>query len=1577
MNGASSSHNSTSRLVATSVDHPRLTATDASSIRVFLRSYDSYVTEVQERARQIVDSSVSTEPVKPVNLKFCVDAEWLESTVALGFIEPIDTVEQLTDERFRAYLDSKAEESKEVVSLSKLDELVSQELRTDMRDANATSRIQNLFINYMTLLRRHGLSWIIKENQKVAVGHVLSAIRPTSLQSRLDSDLQFSHHDLRKNFQGFLKHATRLSEAFQLLDNGKPSSQSSPSSKPHKQGRSGNRQKEHENKKTQTKSTRSLPICLYGPHKERGLRHLLRDCRECPEEEKEKLFKAYADEKAKTGPSRSTRGQRQKSAEADSDKKQSVRRLDNSSQPNAVNEPNDTSFPVTITNGTACLTANGRTDDGSDESVVSSTFAESAVLQGIGTMTNIDKVSLQVALKDSSKAQSFSFSRTWTPPRIIFQLFTGTLALVNVTFLVADDELASEDLLIGLPILRHLGIDSKTLLEQKRDLLDGIDCSSVRQYQCATHGGKISRLMLARINRVSNDEIEQQKDDFDKPATNVNYFITRNEPDPFPDSSLLDPIDSDQHDEVANAVEKMVQKSVDNGFPMEKLSTLTRLVNDHIDIFRVSFSSGPPAKFPPLKIDLQPDAKPVRVRLRNYSQAQRDFLSKCVANLVKHNMAYSNPSSPWACAPLLVPKTGPEGFRFTVDLRPVNKFTVRYQYPMPNIEHELTKTSRSSVYAEFDFVHSYWQLMLHKLSQSLQSFLTPDGIYSPTRVLHGSTNAVMYLQSSLSSTIPQSLLQNMLLWLDDILAHATNVEDLLNAISGFFAYCKEYNLKLHPAKCVLFTRQIRWCGRIISAKGVTFDPRHIDGIQNMDEPSNGAELQQFICAMQWMRNAIPTFSTIIQPLTDFMESIYASAGSRKKSAVSRVLLFKSGWSSKESDAFRLAKSALEHQVTLAHRNVDCRLCVYTDASDFLWSGMVTQIPFEDIKKPHADQRHQPLCFLSGQFKGASFGWSTLEKEASAIMSTVERMHWLLATPDGFDLFTDHHNLIFIFDPYAVVSDLSQSSMRKVLRWAVRLSAYDYTCVHISGVDNVWADILSRWCTAKVVRRLVQVPGLPSSSCEDFQWPSLEEIADEQNKHASTRPKNLHSVDNVWRNPSKAIWIPDDSTDIQLRLCIIAHTGPSGHRGVRPSLTLLRQQFFWSTMAEDVKTFIASCIHCLSTVGGEKIPRPFGPAVHGTKPNDLVQFDYIEIADAANGDKYILMVRDDHPDYKWLFPFPTTNAFNAASALVEWCAAFGVPNGFMSDGPTHFRNETLRLLCKSLRVKRHFTLPYTPWSNVAVERLGKELLRVFRAVTSELQMRPEEWPDLLPVVQSTLNQTPSPQRGNYAPVTAFTGAQPTPPIATFIRTTTTKPMSISDIQKDRTLNIDSLKTFIADLHPIVQSAVSTNRSRGREAAGRGQLPNFTEGDYVLVARDDLTAGEKLSLRWRGPRRIIKAINDYVYQVEDLRNGELQDVHITRLKFYHDKYLNTEAIMSHVVTSETGMVVQRLMRLVEDDGKLKVLVRWRGLPESEDTLEPLRQVYDDVPTLFRKLLERRNTPVHLASQAKTELGIASQS
>lgn len=63
----------------------------------------------------------------------------------------------------------------------------------------------------------------------------------------------------------------------------------------------------------------------------------------------------------------------------------------------------------------------------------------------------------------------------------------------------------------------------------------------------------------------------------------------------------------------------------------------------------------------------------------------------------------------------------------------------------------------------------------------------------------------------------------------------------------------------------------------------------------------------------------------------------------------------------------------------------------------------------------------------------------------------------------------------------------------------------------------------------------------------------------------------------------------------------------------------------------------------------------------------------------------------------------------------------------------------------------------------------------------------------------------------------------------------------------------------------------------------------KGYYVLVAREELFEGEKLCLRSCEQRRIIKANNDYVYQVEDLRNGDLAGIHGTRLKLYSDDSL----------------------------------------------------------------------------------------
>lgn len=98
-----------------------------------------------------------------------------------------------------------------------------------------------------------------------------------------------------------------------------------------------------------------------------------------------------------------------------------------------------------------------------------------------------------------------------------------------------------------------------------------------------------------------------------------------------------------------------------------------------------------------------------------------------------------------------------------------------------------------------------------------------------------------------------------------------------------------------------------------------------------------------------------------------------------------------------------------------------------------------------------------------------------------------------------------------------------------------------------------------------------------------------------------------------------------------------------------------------------------------------------------------------------------MLRDDHSDYNWFFPTPETSAQNAALAIVDWRAAFNVPQCLISDAPIHFKDEILRLVSKALPAPHYITLPYTPWSNKAVERLVGEIVRAFLALIAELQI----------------------------------------------------------------------------------------------------------------------------------------------------------------------------------------------------------------------------------------------------------------
>lgn len=101
--------------------------------------------------------------------------------------------------------------------------------------------------------------------------------------------------------------------------------------------------------------------------------------------------------------------------------------------------------------------------------------------------------------------------------------------------------------------------------------------------------------------------------------------------------------------------------------------------------------------------------------------------------------------------------------------------------------------------------------------------------------------------------------RNLLQWIDDFLLHAETKEKLLMPIEKFFLVCKQFGFLRNLTKTHRFKEKVRFCVRIISEDGVQYNPRSYQVLIEMNAPTHANELQQFLCATNWMRTSIADY----------------------------------------------------------------------------------------------------------------------------------------------------------------------------------------------------------------------------------------------------------------------------------------------------------------------------------------------------------------------------------------------------------------------------------------------------------------------------------------------------------------------------------------------------------------------------------------------------------------------------------------------------------------------------------------------------------------------------------------------
>jgi hypothetical protein len=204
---------------------------------------------------------------------------------------------------------------------------------------------------------------------------------------------------------------------------------------------------------------------------------------------------------------------------------------------------------------------------------------------------------------------------------------------------------------------------------------------------------------------------------------------------------------------------------------------------------------------------------------------------------------------------------------------------------------------------------------------------------------------------------------------------------------------------------------------------------------------------------------------------------------------------------------------------------------------------------------------------------------------------------------------------------------------------LKLATYNYRIEHIAGEINVWTDLITRWGAA--VTRTTSTPRKNNTlhygalfvaplamDTSNYNFPVAAEVlrlqkAAAHNPDLNKVPPKKRVANGLLVNEQSKIWIPTNAVSMQVRLCVIAHCGRGGHRGHQVTLSAIQDHYYWKGMGKDIKVFVGSWFHCIASAPGETTPRPMGEALHASKPNEVIHFDYLHMDPSVDDDKYVL------------------------------------------------------------------------------------------------------------------------------------------------------------------------------------------------------------------------------------------------------------------------------------------------------------------------------------------------------------------
>ena len=303
-----------------------------------------------------------------------------------------------------------------------------------------------------------------------------------------------------------------------------------------------------------------------------------------------------------------------------------------------------------------------------------------------------------------------------------------------------------------------------------------------------------------------------------------------------------------------------------------------------------------------------------------------------------------------------------EGLCFCVDYQGLNVITIKNWYSLPLISETLNRLSWARIFTKLNIIAAFNRLCIWEGNEALTVFCTYFSLFEYLIMPFGLCNSPVSFQNYINDTLQKYLNNFCTVYLDDILIYSEIKAEHEIHVKRVLQKLCEADLQADITKCTFHIKKVPYLELIIIIKEIKMNSVKVSTIVKWLTLMNIKDVQSFLSFANFYWRFIYGYSKLASSLTCLIK---------------KDVPFE--WITECQSAFNALKKAFTSDVILRHYNLNLKIVVETDTSDYVSEGILSQYDKNDVL--------HPIAYFSKKHNSAECNYEIYDKELMIIVCT--------------------------------------------------------------------------------------------------------------------------------------------------------------------------------------------------------------------------------------------------------------------------------------------------------------------------------------------------------------------------------------------------------------------------------------------------------------------------------------------------------------------------------------------------------------------------------------------------------------